>query len=138
MHLQVLILSDHASSDDVDDDVSFTDIDQHVVLEHDGVLLAYKDAIADAQVLDKVGILVDVIHDLEVTSAVLLSRLLVLVGNHEVVDHALNSSLLRVQITLVLLDALLATEENEAIAQVLVLAPICPRQVIIACGIRGW
>lgn len=84
--------------------------------------------VADAQVLDEVVVRVEVELNLEVSASVLLRRLRVLVGNYEVVhDSFLNSQcalktydcrLLLVEAGLVLFDALLATEEHEAVTHV--------------------
>jgi len=49
---------------------------------------------------------------------VLLSCLLVLVGNDEVVHHMFDCGLLLIEVTLMLLDALFATEEDKTIAKV--------------------
>jgi len=53
------------------------------------VLLAHKNTVAHAQVLDQVRTLLDLEENLEVAPAVLFSGLLVLVRDHEIVDHAL-------------------------------------------------
>ena len=95
--LQVLILLDQAACDDVDYDVGFSNIDQHVVFQHDWRLLAHKHSIADAQILDQEVVALHVVHDLEVATAVLLCSLFVLVRNHEVVH---DSFLLKIKMVL--------------------------------------
>lgn len=52
VHLEVLVLRDQAPLNDVDYDVSLTNIDQHIVLERDRVLLTDEDAVTHAQVFD--------------------------------------------------------------------------------------
>ena len=83
--LKVLVLLDQAACDDVDYDVGFSNIDQHVIFQHDWRLLAHKNSIADAQILDQEVVTLHVVHDLEVATAVLLCSLFVLVRNDKVV-----------------------------------------------------
>lgn len=64
----------------------------------------------------------------------LFGSLLVLVGNYEVVYHAFDRGLLLVEVLLVLLDALLAAKEDEAITKVLVLA-LTHGHVLVAGGV---
>lgn len=142
--LQVHVLLDQAARCDVDHHVSLTQIDEHVVFEKDWCLLSDEHSIANAQVLDHIVPTACFVKYLEVTSTVLLCRLLVLVRNHEVVDHALllkdrtkvvkmmhtglrhalvsttyNGRLLLIQIVLVLLyDALLTAEEHKSITHI--------------------
>ena len=86
--LQVLVLLQQATTDDINDDVSLAHIDEHIVFESNRVLLTHKDAVSDSQIFDQVLAHVWVVHDLEVTATVLLSCLLVLAWNHEVVYHS--------------------------------------------------
>ena len=83
--------------------------------------LPHEHAVANAQVLYLIRAGVDVIANLEVFASVLLSRLLVLVRNHKVVNHAFYCRRFLIKVALMLLDALLASKEDEAIAQVLLL-----------------
>ena len=46
--LQVLVLLHEAALDNVDHNVCFSYVDQHVVFKHYGVLLTHKDAITHA------------------------------------------------------------------------------------------
>lgn len=86
------------------------------------MLLSDENAISDAQVFDQVTHRVHIEADLEVTAAVLLRCLLVFVWDDEVVHDALDCRRLLIQVTLVLLDALLAAKVDTAIAQILLLA----------------
>ena len=132
--LQVLVLLNEAAHDDVDNDVGLTDIDQHIVFESYGRLLPDKDAIADSKILYHVLPALEVVLDLKVATPVLLCSLLVLVRDNEIVHNVFldetegrevkrkektyDSGLLLVEVALMLLDTLLATEEDEAITQV--------------------
>ena len=86
--LQVLVLLDQAARDDVDNDVGLSNVDQHVVFEHDRRLLADKHSVADAEILDQEVVALHVVHDLEVATAVLFRSLLILVWNDEVVHNS--------------------------------------------------
>ena len=86
------------------------------------MLLSDENAISDAQVFDQVTHRVHIEADLEVAAAVLLRCLLVFVRDNEVVHDALDCGRLLIQVTLVLLDTLLAAKVDTAIAQVLLLA----------------
>ena len=83
-----MVLCHKATSHDIDYDVGFTNIDKHVVFEDYRVLLADEDPIPNTEVLDQVVVRVDIKLDLEVPTPVLLSRLLVLVRDHEVIYDA--------------------------------------------------
>ena len=76
--LQVLAVCHQAATNEIDNDVGLSHVDQHVVFEHNGVFLADEDTIAHAQVLDQVHVLINIILDLEVSTSVLLRRLLAL------------------------------------------------------------
>lgn len=86
--LQVLVLLYETAKDYVDDDVGFAHVDEHVVFQLYRVFLSHEHSIADTQVFNQVDSLVDFVQNLEVTASVLFSCLLVLVGDHEVVDYA--------------------------------------------------
>ena len=73
--------------DEVDHDVCLTNIDQHVVLEKDWLLLSDKHSIANTQILDQENTAVWVKLDLEVSATMLLSCLLVLVWNDKVINN---------------------------------------------------
>ena len=73
--------------DEVDHDVCLTNIDQHVVLEKDWLLLSDKHSIANTQILDQENTAVWVKLDLEVSATMLLSCLLILVWNDKVIDN---------------------------------------------------
>ena len=70
--LQVLTVRHQATTDEIDDDIGLTDVDQHIILEHDWVLLADKDSIAHTKILDQVLALFTLVLDLEVSTSVLL------------------------------------------------------------------
>ena len=86
------------------------------------MLLSDENAISDAQVFDQVTHRVNIEAYLEVAAAVLLRCLLVFVWDNEVVHDALDCGRLLIQVTLVLLDTLLAAKVDTAIAQILFLA----------------
>lgn len=86
------------------------------------MLLSDENAISDAQVFDQVTHRVNIEAYLEVAAAVLLRCLLVFVRDNEVVHDALDCGRLLIQVTLVLLDTLLAAKVDTAIAQILFLA----------------
>jgi len=115
---QVTILSDHIAHQEIDYDVGFTDIDKHIVLEIDGLFLPYKDTITNTQIFDKVRHTVQIKLDLEMTTPMLFSCLLILVWNNEVIHHMFNCSAFIVKTLLVLLDTFLAAEVNKAIFNV--------------------
>ena len=99
MLLQILVLLDEGTSDDVDDDVGFADVDQHVVFENNRLLLSDEDSIAHTQVLDEIGRRIDIVLDLEVTATMLLCSLLVFVGDDEVVDDAFLEKVRRAKVS---------------------------------------
>ena len=76
-----------AATDKIDDDICLTNVDQHIILEHDRVLLADKDTVAHAKILDQVQTLITIVLNLEVTTSVLLRSLRVLVRDDKVVDN---------------------------------------------------
>ena len=85
------------------------------------MLLSNEDSVADAKVLDQVGARVHLVLNLKVTTAMLLSSLLVLVWNDEVIDHSFHSRLFLIKVGEMLFDTFLAPEVNIAITQVLLL-----------------
>ena len=85
--LQVLVLLNQAARDYVDNDVGLSDVDQHVVFEHDRRLLADKHSVADAEILYQEVVALHVVHDLKVATAVLLCSLFILVRNNKVVHN---------------------------------------------------
>lgn len=70
--LEVLILSHETASDHIHDDIRLSDIDEHVIFELNWLLLAHKDTITNAEVLNRVLILSDVVRDLKVPTPMLL------------------------------------------------------------------
>ena len=90
------------------------------------MLLSYKNAVADAQVLDQVAHRrFHIEADLKVSATMLLSRLLVLVRNDKIVHNALYRCRFLVQIALVLFDTLFAAEVDTTVTQILLLAINC-------------
>ena len=87
VQLQVTVLVKQVTRDEVDHDVCLTNIDQHVVLEKDWLLLSDKHSIANTQILDQENTAVWVKLDLEVSATMLLSCLLILVWNDKVIDN---------------------------------------------------
>ena len=75
-----------------------------------------EDAVADAQVFDHVAHRLHVEAYLEVAAAMLLRRLLVFIRDDKVVNDALDCGRFLIQVTLVHLDALLATEVDTTVA----------------------
>ena len=51
------------------------------------LLLADKHTIANSKILNQISIRVDIVADLEVLASMSFSSLLILVGNHEIVDN---------------------------------------------------
>ena len=70
--LQVLTVRHQAATDEIDDDIGLTDVDQHIILQHDWMLLADKDTIAHTKILNQVLALFAIILDLEVSTSMLL------------------------------------------------------------------
>jgi len=116
--LDVRVDVEQRASDDVYNDVGLSYIDKHVVFKHDWFFLSDEHSIANAEVFDEVVVRVQVKLNLEVSAPMLFGCLLVLVWNHKVIYDALNSRLLVVEASLVLLDALLAAEENKTVTHV--------------------
>ena len=85
---------------------------------YNGLLLPHEDTVSDAQVFDHIAANVHIVTNLKMLSTMRLCRLLVLVGDHEIVNHSFDCSGLLVQIVLVLLYALLASKVNIAITKV--------------------
>jgi len=83
------------------------------------MFLSHEHTITNTKVFDEIQARVDIILDLEVTTAMLLSSLLVLVWNDEVVNDSFNRCLLLIKIVLMLLDAFLTAEVDATISQVL-------------------
>ena len=79
------------------------------------MLLSNEDSVADTEVLDQVGARVHLVLDLKVTTAMLLSSLLVLVWNDEVIDHSFHSRLFLIKVGEMLFDTFLAPEVDIAI-----------------------
>ena len=87
------------------------------------MLLSDKNAIADAQILDQVAHrVVHIEANLEMAASMLLSCLLVLVWDDEIIDDALYSCAFLIQIALMLFDTLLAAKVDATVAQILFLA----------------
>lgn len=80
--------------------------------------MSHEDAIAYAEVFDHVAANVDIVANLEVLPAMLLSRLLILVWDDEIVDNALNGRCLVIEVVLVLFYALLASKVDISISEV--------------------
>ena len=82
-----MVLGHQTATDDVNDDVSLTNVDEHIVLQHDGLLLPDENTVANSKVFDQIGALVRLKLNLEVASTMLLCCLFVFVWDDEVVDH---------------------------------------------------
>ena len=74
------------TANQIDNHISLAQIEQHVVLESNWVSLTDEDSVSDAQVFDQVSFVLRLVHDLEVSTPVLLSSLFALVRDHKVVD----------------------------------------------------
>lgn len=86
------------------------------------MLLSHEHTIANTKIFDEIQAGIDIILDLEMTTAMLLSSLLVLVWNDEVINDSFNRRLFLIKIVLMLFDAFLTAEVDATIAQVLFLA----------------
>ena len=98
------------------------DTNSPAAITYHWMLLSDEYTISDAQVFDQVTHRVHIKAYLEVSAAVLFRRLLVFVWDDEVVHDALDCCRLLIQVTLMLLDALLAAKVDTAITQILFLA----------------
>lgn len=119
MLLKILVLIQNAPCDNIDHDVGFAYIDQHVIFKDNGMFLTDKDTIAYAKIFYLVIHVVEVVANLEMLSSMSLCSLLVLIRNDKVVDHFFNCGCFLVKIGLMGFYAFFAAKIDEAITKIL-------------------